>query len=80
MDVKVSDRKFLTADEIVERYRGEVSVGTLPNWSSERVGLAFVKRLEPGALTLGVEQSRRNAHLHPARPAGCETACHGTPG
>ena len=39
----MSDRKFLTADEVAERYRGEISVGTLRNWRSARVGPAFVK-------------------------------------
>ena len=34
---------FLTADEVSERYRGEISVGTLRNWRSMRVGPAFVK-------------------------------------
>lgn len=35
--------KFLTAEEVAKRYRGEVSVGTLRNWRSMRVGPAFVK-------------------------------------
>lgn len=35
--------KFLTPDEVAERYRGEVSVGTLRNWRSMRVGPSFVK-------------------------------------
>ena len=39
----MSDRKFLTAEEVAERYRGEVSVGTLRNWRSARIGPAFVK-------------------------------------
>ena len=34
---------FLTAEEVAERYRGEVSVGTLRNWRAMRVGPAFVK-------------------------------------
>lgn len=37
------DTKFLTADEVVERYRGEVSAGTLRNWRAQRVGPPFVK-------------------------------------
>ena len=36
-------QKFLTADEVAERYRGEISVGTLRNWRSARIGPAFVK-------------------------------------
>ena len=39
----MSDPKFLTADEVAERYRGEISVGTLRNWRSARIGPAFVK-------------------------------------
>jgi hypothetical protein len=35
--------KFLTPEEVAERYRGEVSVGTLRNWRSLRVGPGFVK-------------------------------------
>jgi hypothetical protein len=37
------DPKFLTADEVFARYRGEISPGTLRNWRSLRVGPAFVK-------------------------------------
>ncbi len=39
----MSDRMYLTAEEVSERYRGEVSVGTLRNWRSARIGPAFVK-------------------------------------
>jgi hypothetical protein len=39
----MSDSKFLTAEEVSERYRGEVTVGTLRNWRAMRVGHAFVK-------------------------------------
>lgn len=39
----MSDTKYLTADEVVERYRGEVSAGTLRNWRAQRVGPPFVK-------------------------------------
>jgi hypothetical protein len=37
------DVKFLTAEEVSERYRGEVSVGTLRNWRALRIGPGFVK-------------------------------------
>jgi hypothetical protein len=37
------DRTYLTAGEVAERYRGEVSVGTLRNWRAMRVGPTFVK-------------------------------------
>ena len=39
----MSERKFLTAEEVSQRYRGEVSVGTLRNWRAMKVGPAFVK-------------------------------------
>jgi hypothetical protein len=39
----MSDRKFLTAEEVSERYRGEITVGTLRNWRAMRIGPAFVK-------------------------------------
>jgi hypothetical protein len=39
----MGDRKYLTAEEVAERYRGAVSVGTLRNWRAMRVGPAFVK-------------------------------------
>ena len=34
---------FLTLEEVVERYRGRVSGGTLRNWRSIRIGLSFIK-------------------------------------
>ena len=37
------DNKFLTAQEVSERYRGEIAVGTLRNWRAMRIGPAFVK-------------------------------------
>jgi hypothetical protein len=35
--------KYLTPDEVAERYRDQISVGTLRNWRSMRVGPSFVK-------------------------------------
>ncbi|MGZ8325098.1 MAG: DNA-binding protein [Rhodoplanes sp.] len=37
------DNKFLTAEEVSESYRGEITVGTLRNWRAMRIGPAFVK-------------------------------------
>ena len=34
---------FLTLEEVVERYRGQVSEGTLRNWRSMRIGPSFIK-------------------------------------
>lgn len=39
----MSDRMFLTLNEVVERYRGQISEGTLRNWRSMRVGPSFLK-------------------------------------
>jgi Helix-turn-helix domain len=39
----MADRKYLTAEEVSDRYRGAVSVATLRNWRAMRVGPAFVK-------------------------------------
>lgn len=35
--------KFLTPEEVTERYRGQVTVGTLRNWRAMRIGPPFVK-------------------------------------
>lgn len=40
---RMSDGKFLTAEEVSERYRGGVSVGTLRNWRAMKIGPSFVK-------------------------------------
>ncbi|MGZ3309341.1 MAG: helix-turn-helix domain-containing protein, partial [Xanthobacteraceae bacterium] len=34
---------YLTAEEVSERYRGEITVGTLRNWRAMRIGPAFIK-------------------------------------
>lgn len=39
----MEQRRFLTAEEVSQRYRGEVSVGTLRNWRAMRVGPTFLK-------------------------------------
>lgn len=39
----MQEPKYLTAEEVSDRYRGEISVGTLRNWRAMRVGPAFVK-------------------------------------
>ncbi|AZO68009.1 DNA-binding protein [Mesorhizobium sp. M6A.T.Cr.TU.016.01.1.1] len=39
----MSTEKYLTPDEVSERYRGEISVGTLRNWRSLRIGPSFIK-------------------------------------
>jgi hypothetical protein len=39
----LSSPMFLTLEEVVERYRGQVSAGTLRNWRSMRIGPSFIK-------------------------------------
>ena len=39
----MADNKFLTAEEVSERYRGEITVGTLRNWRAMRIGPTFLK-------------------------------------
>jgi len=39
----MSDTKFLTPVEVSERYRGEITVGTLRNWRALRIGPPFIK-------------------------------------
>jgi hypothetical protein len=39
----MADNKFLTPEEVSERYRGGISVGTLRNWRAMRIGPTFVK-------------------------------------
>lgn len=34
---------YLTSDEVVERYRGQLSEGTLRNWRSMQIGPSFIK-------------------------------------
>jgi hypothetical protein len=38
-----TEDKYLTPEEVPERYRGEVTIGTLRNWRALRIGLSFVK-------------------------------------
>ena len=39
----MSDNKYLTVEEVVERYRGAVTVSTLESWRGMRIGPAFIK-------------------------------------
>ena len=34
---------FLTLDEVVARYRNQISEGTLRNWRCKRIGPSFIK-------------------------------------
>ena len=39
----MDERTYLTAEEVSERYRGSISVGTLRNWRTMRIGPTFIK-------------------------------------
>jgi hypothetical protein len=49
----MADGRFFTPEEVSERYRGGISVGTLRNWRAMRIGPTFIKIgkavLYPGA-------------------------------
>jgi hypothetical protein len=47
----MSEPMFLTLDEVIERYRGQISEGTLRNWRSMRVGPSFRLRFAARAAT-----------------------------
>lgn len=42
-EAAMPESKFLTPEEVSERYRGSISVGTLRNWRGMRIGPSFVK-------------------------------------
>jgi hypothetical protein len=42
-EAMMSETKFLTPEEVAERYRGGISVGTLRNWRAMRIGPSFLK-------------------------------------
>jgi hypothetical protein len=39
----MTDSIFLTLEEVVERYRGQISVDAFRNWRSVRIGPSFIK-------------------------------------
>ncbi len=39
----MTDPILLTLEEVVERYRGQISEGTFRNWRSMRIGPSFIK-------------------------------------
>jgi len=43
LETSAVDRKYLTAEEVSQRYRGEITVGILRNWRAMKIGPAFVK-------------------------------------
>jgi hypothetical protein len=39
----MTDATYLTTEEVAERYRGQISTGTLENWRVQRIGPPFIK-------------------------------------
>lgn len=39
----MNERKFLTDEEVSERYRAGISVGTLRNWRAMKIGPTYIK-------------------------------------
>ncbi|OJW19782.1 MAG: DNA-binding protein [Rhodospirillales bacterium 69-11] len=39
----MAESKFLTTEEVSERYRGQISVGTLRNWRAQPIGPPYIK-------------------------------------
>lgn len=39
----MTEPKLLTPEEVFARYRGTISIGTLKNWRSLRIGPHFIK-------------------------------------
>ncbi|MDB5459443.1 MAG: DNA-binding protein [Caulobacteraceae bacterium] len=39
----MSEPTYLTPEEVTERYRGEITPGTLRNWRCLRIGPSYVK-------------------------------------
>jgi hypothetical protein len=47
----MTDSIFLTLEEVVERYRGQISAGTFRNWRSTRIGTSFARDLQAFEVT-----------------------------
>jgi hypothetical protein len=43
VELSMDPRRYLTAEEVAERYRGSISIGTLRNWRAMRIGPTFIK-------------------------------------
>lgn len=39
----MTDATYLTTEEVAERYRGQISTGTLENWRVQKIGPPFIK-------------------------------------
>jgi hypothetical protein len=43
IDNQAAEALFLTTEEVCERYRGQISAGTLRNWRVLKIGPSYVK-------------------------------------
>lgn len=43
MSQSASQREYITPDELIARWRGQVTKGTLANWRSKGTGPAYIK-------------------------------------
>ncbi len=62
----MSKPMFLTLNEVIERYRGQISDGTLRNWRSKRVGPSLKLAAIPiTSLMVQYRQSSRSYRIPP---------------
>jgi hypothetical protein len=82
----VSTSDYLTLEEVVARYRGQVSEGTLRNWRTMRIGPSYIKIgkavLYPASeldrwdkSNLVVCRGSRSLSLEECAPARCTHHC-----
>jgi hypothetical protein len=64
------DLIFLNLEEVVERFRGQVSEETRRNWRSMRIGLSFIKIGEANSLSIGGTRSLGSQKPVVCRPSG----------
>lgn len=57
--------KHLTADELIERWNGAVSKGTLNNWRSQGRGPDFVKPFGRVLYPLAAVEAWEKSHMNP---------------
>lgn len=60
--------KFLTAEQVVKRWGGVVTAGTLANWRCKKVGPAFVKLRGRVLYPLAQVEAWESANLKTTNP------------
>ena len=74
----MADTKFLTTEDVSERYRGEITVGTLRNWRAMRIGPPFVKICKPSCIQSPSLMRGTIYRSQPQAPQACrvqESSC-----